>query len=125
LVLDAVITRIDEASVAVTSPATSGPRLALVEGAQTAADKPSCVGSEGKCVSVKLRKPRMVRVATDRPAIAAVALGRSAAPTISANDAALPAVGTGRQGELAKSDQAAPNMVGSRGFDGAFQKGGC
>src|SRR5712671_6154177 len=79
--LTAAVTRANEASIAETTPATSlapfdavVPRLPIVAGAQTTADKPSCVGdtpTEGNCVSVKLRKPRMVWVANDRPAIAA------------------------------------------------------
>jgi hypothetical protein len=95
----AAVTRADEASIADTTPATSlapfaavVPRLPIVAGAQTTGEKPSCVGdtrTEGNCVSVKLRKPRMVWVANDRPAIAAVALGRSAAPTTGSIDAAL------------------------------------
>jgi len=105
----AAVTRAGEASIAGTSPATSlapldaaVPRLPSVAGAQTTADKPSCVGdnrTEGNCVSVKLRKPRRVWVANDRPAIAAVALGRSAAPTTGSIDAALPATRTGSQGD--------------------------
>src|SRR5438067_10773077 len=89
--LAAAVTPADEASTAETTPATSlAPfatvvtRLPIVAGAQTTAGKSSCVGdtrTEGNCVSVKLRKPRMVWVANNRPAIAAVALGRSAAPT--------------------------------------------
>jgi hypothetical protein len=105
----AVVTRADEASIAETTPATGlAPfaavvrRLLIVAGAQTTADKPSCVGdtrTEGNCVSVKLRKPRMVWVANNRPAIAAVALGRSAAPTTGSIDAALLAPRTGSQGD--------------------------
>jgi hypothetical protein len=113
----APVTRADEASIAETSPATSlAPfatvvsRLPIVAGAQTTADKPSCVGesqTEGHCVSVKLRKPRMVWVANDRPAIAAVALGRSAAPTTGGIDAALLAARTGSQGDPARPREAA------------------
>jgi hypothetical protein len=92
--LAAPVTRADEASIAETTPATSL--------APTTADKPSCVGgtrTEGNCVSVKLRKPRMVWVANNRPAIAAVALGRSAAPTTGSIDAALLAARTSSQGD--------------------------
>ena len=99
--LAATVTRADEASIAETTPATSlapfaavVPRLPVVAGAQTTADKPSCVDdprTEGNCVSVKLRKPRMVWVANDRPAIAAVALGRSAAPAASTRRFSRPA----------------------------------
>src|SRR5437016_9957241 len=115
--LAAEVTRADEASIAETSPATSlapfaavVPRLPIVAGAQTAADKPSCLGdtrTEGNCVSVKLRKPRMVWAANDRPAIAAVALGRSAAPTTGSMDAALLAAHTGSQGDPARPGEAA------------------
>jgi hypothetical protein len=113
----APVTRADEASIAETTPATSlAPfaavvrRLPIVAGAQTTADKPSCVGesqTEGHCVSVKLRKPRMVWVANHRPAIAAVALGRNAAPTTGSIDAALPAARTGSQGDPARPGEVA------------------
>ncbi len=109
--LAAPVTRADEASNAETTPATSlapfaavVPRLPIVAGAQTTADKPSCVGN---CVSVKLRKPRMVWVANDRPAIAAVALGRNAAPTTGSMDAALLAARTGSQGDPARPGEVA------------------
>jgi hypothetical protein len=115
--LTAAVTRADEASIAETTPATSlarfavaVPRLPVVAGAQTTADKPSCVGdtrTEGNCVSVKLRKLRMVWVANNRPAIAAVALGRSAAPTTGSIDAALLAARTGSQGDPARAGEAA------------------
>src|SRR6266851_7737063 len=114
--LTAAVTRANEASIAETTPATSlapfdavVPRLPIVAGAQTTADKPSCVGdtpTEGNCVSVKLRKPRMVWVANDRPAIAAVALGRSAAPTTGSIDAALLAARTGSQGDPPRPGEA-------------------
>ena len=113
--LTAAVTHANEASIAETTPATSlapfaavVPRLPIVAGAQTTADKPSCVGytpTGGNCVSVKLRKPRMVWVANDRPAIAAVALGRSAAPT-TGTDAALLAARTGSQGDPAWGEAA-------------------
>src|SRR5205807_8363439 len=94
------VTRADEASLAPFAAVV--PRLPIVADAQTTADKPSCVGdtrTEGNCVSVKLRKPRMVWVANHRPAIAAVALGRSAAPTTGSTDATLFAARTGTQGD--------------------------
>ena len=100
--LAAPVTRADEASLV--------PRLPIVADAQTTADKPSCVGdtrTEGNCVSVKLRKPRMVWVANHRPAIAAVALGHSAAPTTGSIDAALLAAHTGSQGDPARPGEAA------------------
>jgi hypothetical protein len=113
----APVTRADEASIAETTPATGlAPfaavvsRLLIVAGAQATADKLSCVGDtriKGNCVSVKLRKPRMVWVANDRPAIAAVALGRSAAPTTGSIDAAPLAAHTGSQGDPARPGEAA------------------
>ncbi len=114
--LAAVVTRADEAFIAETAPATSQApfaavvsRLPIVAGAQTTADKPSCVGdtrTKGNCVSVKLRKPRMVWVANLRPAIAAIALGHSAAPTTGSIDAALLAARTGSQGDPARPGEA-------------------
>ena len=89
------------------SSATAGSRTAVVAGAPTAAEKPACVGdtrSEASCLAVKLRKPRMVRVATDRPAIAAVAIGRSAAPATGMIEAALS--GAGASGAMAKASEA-------------------
>ena len=115
--VDAAVTHVHEAAIVETVPATSPPPFAGVGGEltavgpQIASDRPPCVGdvrSEGNCVSVKLRKPRMVRVATDRPAIAAVAIGRVAIPATSVIDAAPPAAGAGRQGDLATSGQPAP-----------------
>ena len=113
----APVTRADEASITETTPATGlAPfaavvsRLLIVAGAQATADKLSCVGDtriEGNCVSVKLRKPRMVWVANHRPAIAAVALGRSAAPTTGSTDAAFLATRTSSQGDLARPGEAA------------------
>ena len=108
--LDAAATRIDEASIVETVPATKNltpfaavdPRLTVVEGVHTAADRPPCfipANLDGNCVSVRLRKPRTVRVATDRPAVAAVPLGRTAIVTTSMINAAIPAVSAGGQGE--------------------------
>jgi hypothetical protein len=119
--LAVVVTRVDETSIAETSPATglapfAAVVLPIVAGAQTTADKPSCVGdsrAEGNCVSVKLRKPRMVWVANHRPAIAAVALGRSAAPTTGSIDAALLAARTGSQGDPARPGEAAAAAASS------------
>src|SRR5262245_999387 len=42
---------------------------------------------EGKCVAGKARKPRAIRVETDRPPIAAIAIGRIAAPERAAEPA--------------------------------------
>src|SRR6478672_7113617 len=105
--LAAPVTRADEASLPPFAAVV--PRLPIVADAQTTADKPSCVGdtrTEGNCVSVKLRKPRMVWVANHRPAIAAVALGRSAAPTTGSIDAALLAARTGSQGDPPRPGEA-------------------
>lgn len=107
--------RVDAASFAGTAPAASTPpsfatvgsRTAVVEGAPTTADKSACVGdtrSAGNCLAVKLRKPRMVRVATDRPAIAAVAIGRSTDPATGMIDVALS--GTGPSSAMAKASEA-------------------
>src|SRR6478672_5572199 len=112
---DKAATGTDVAFIAGTIPGTSpspsstavGSRTAAFEGAQAAADKPACVGdirSDANCFSVKPRKPRMVRVATDRPAIAAVAIGRSAAPAPGMIDVALP--GAGPPGAMAKASEA-------------------
>lgn len=116
---DATVTRVDAASIVETVPATSltpfvplSSNQTVVEGARPASEKPRCVGDaladlHGNCVSIKLRKPRMVRVATDRAAIAAVALGRTASLRDSNIDAALPAAGASREGDPEKSGQAA------------------
>jgi hypothetical protein len=120
---DAAATRIDAASMVETVPATSltpfvplSSNLTVVEGTQPASDKPRCVGDaladlDGNCVSIKLRKPRMVRVATDRAATAAVAVGRTASLPDSNIDPALPAASAGREGEPEKSGQAASAPV--------------
>jgi hypothetical protein len=65
-------------------------RPSLAVDAETGALKSACEqGSslhrtwaylDGKCVAGKARKPRKVRIETDRPAIAAIAIGRIAAP---------------------------------------------
>ena len=62
--------------------------------------------SERDCGLVKPRKPRMVRVPTDRPAIAAVPLGRIAPPPASIIDEMIPAASAGQPGDLAKSGEA-------------------
>jgi hypothetical protein len=130
--LDGVVARVDEAFIVETVPATSlapaaGVGTGLTTGVQApiAADRPPCVGntqSEGNCVSVKLRKPRMVRVATDRPAIAAVPLGRTASPPTSIIDAALPAASAARQGDSEKLGQPAPAPVAAAGSTEPSQK---
>src|SRR5215813_9206995 len=64
---------------------------------------------EGKCVAGKARKPRAIRVETDRPPIAAIAIGRIAAPERVAEPASsAPSVPTGSQANLPKSAAAAP-----------------
>jgi hypothetical protein len=120
---DATVTRVDAASIVETVPATSltpfvplSSNRTVVEGARPASDKPRCVGDaladlHGNCVSIKLRKPRMVRVATDRAANAAVALGRTASLPGSNIDAALPAAGASREGGPEKSGQTASAPV--------------
>ena len=112
--LDAALTPVDQASIGDSVPAPSltpfvGTQRAIVQGAPAAADKPSCVGdtrSERDCGLVKPRKPRMVRVPTDRPAIAAVPLGRIAPPPASIIDEMIPAASAGQPGDLAKSGEA-------------------
>ena len=128
---DAAVTRVDAASIVETLPATSLTPFAplssnrtVVEGTHSASDKPRCVGDaladlDGNCVSIKLRKPRMVRAATDRPAIAAVALGRTATSNI---DAALPAASAGREGDPEKSSQGASAPVAVAGSTEPSQK---
>jgi hypothetical protein len=113
----------DAASVAETVPvaipapsANVGARALVVTGSQTAADKPACVGdtSSDACLSVKPRKPRMVRVATDRPAIAAVALGRSAPPALGMLDAPPPPSDTppGAMARASEAEVAAATAIG-------------
>jgi len=128
---DAAVTRVDAASIVETLPATSLTPFAplssnrtVVEGTHSASDKPRCVGDaladlDGNCVSIKLRKPRIVRAATDRPAIAAVALGRTATSNI---DAALPAASAGREGDPEKSSQGASAPVAVAGSTEPSQK---
>jgi hypothetical protein len=133
--LDAAVTRVDAASIVETVPATSltpfvplsSNRTVVIEGAQPASDKPRCVGDaladlDGNCVSIKLRKPRMVRVATDRPAIAAVALGRTASLPASNIDAPIPAASASREGDPEKSGQAASAPVAVAGSTEPSQK---
>jgi hypothetical protein len=63
---------------------------------------------EGKCVAGKARKPRAIRVETDRPPIAAIAIGRIAAPERVAEPASsAPSVPTGSQANPSKSAAAA------------------
>jgi hypothetical protein len=119
---DITATGADVAFIAGTIPGTSlspssaavGSRSAAFEGAQAAADKPACVGdirSDANCFSVKPRKPRMVRVATDRPAIAAVAIGRSSG-TIMIDPALPSAVRPGDMAKASDAEVAAATAVG-------------
>jgi hypothetical protein len=103
-----------EASVPVsfTPVAVVARRSSAAAGAQTAADKPSCLGDvaasgDGKCAGEKPRKPRMVRVG-NRPAIASIPLGRTAAPLLGANETSAPTAGaaSGRQADTSKMAQA-------------------
>ena len=126
--LDAALTPVDQASIGDSIPAPSltpfvGTQRAVVQGAPAAADKPSCVGdtrSERDCGLVKPRKPRMVRVPTDRPAIAAVPLGRIAPPprASSTRRSPPPAPASRQLGEIGRSSGR------RRKLDGASQ-GGC
>jgi hypothetical protein len=132
--LDAAVTRVDAASIVETVPATSltppaplSSNRTVVEGAHPASDKPRCVGDaladlDGNCVSIKLRKPRMVRVATDRPAIAAVALGHTASLPAGDIDVPLPAASASREGDPEKSGQAASAPVAVAGSTEPSQK---
>ena len=89
--LEMATNRVDAPPVAVTMPAMT---LASPQGAQAPASKPACVSdtqSDANCFSVKPRKPRMVRVATDRPALAGVALGRTAPTQVLVDTAPPPA----------------------------------
>src|SRR5262249_18170211 len=64
---------------------------------------------DGKCDGGKARKPRTVRVATDRPPIAAIAIGRIAAPErVPEPASSAPSVPTGPQANPPKSAAAAP-----------------
>jgi hypothetical protein len=124
---DTAATGTDVAFIAGTIPGTSlspssaavGSRTAAFEGSQAAADKaaadkPACVGdirSDANCFSVKPRKPRMVRVATDRPAIAGVAIGRSSG-TIMIDPALPSAVRPGDMAKASDAEVAAASAVG-------------
>jgi len=64
---------------------------------------------DGKCAGSTARKPRTVRVETDRPPIAAIAIGRIAAPERVAEPApSAPSVPTGPLANPPKSAAAAP-----------------
>jgi hypothetical protein len=95
-----------------TPVAIGGALGAAAGGARTAAEKPSCVGdpasADGRCAVEKPRKPRMVRVPTNRPGIASVILGRTSGPVITANEASAYASSApaSRQAEASKTAQA-------------------
>ena len=96
------------------APSIVAPGGRAAERPQTDAAKPTCVGDtwvylDGKCVAVKPRKPRMVRVPVYRPAIASIPLGRSAPHMTGATDAAKSGAGpAARQAEASKPARAAP-----------------
>jgi hypothetical protein len=83
--------RVDAPPVAVTMPG----MILSPQGAQALPAKPGCVSENqsdaSNCLSVKPRKPRMVRVATDRPPLAGVAVGRTAPAQVLIDTAPLPA----------------------------------
>lgn len=98
--------------------ATLAPRPSLPAIAETGPIKNDCAqGSalrrtwaylDGKCDGAKARKPRMVRVETDRPPIAAIAIGRIAAPErVPEPVSAAPSVPTAPQANPPKSAAAA------------------
>jgi len=67
---------------------------------------------DGKCAGSIARKPRTVRVETDRPPIAAIAIGRIAAPDRVAEPASsAPSVPTGPLANPPKSAAAAPAAI--------------
>ena len=97
-------------------------RPSLAVDAETGALKSACEqGSslhrtwaylDGKCVAGKARKPRKVRIETDRPAIAAIAIGRIAAPERAGEPASSAAsVPTGPPVDALKSTPAASAEV--------------
>ena len=108
------VARVDDGANAEISPqatvapvATAEVRPSRTEATATEAAKASCgqdANADGKCVTGKARKMRMVRVATERPVIASLPLGRSPALPASAVE---PASGAGipnsRQGDLSPS----------------------
>jgi hypothetical protein len=59
---------------------------------------------DGKCVAGK--KPRVVRVPTNRPAIATIPLGRTAAPVAGMAEPAVAAAADGRKGDFSPSKPA-------------------
>jgi hypothetical protein len=106
--------------VSFTPVATVAPRSSAAAGAQTAADKPSCLG---ECAGEKPRKPRMVRVPGNRPVIASIPLGRTAAPHVGASETSTAAgAASGRQAEAAKTAQAMATEAATAGSTEQAQK---
>jgi hypothetical protein len=102
--------------------ATLATRPSLPAIAETGAAKNACAQDsalhrtwaylDGKCGGGKARKPRTVRVETDRPAIAAIAIGRIAAPErVSDPASSAPSVATGPQSTPPKSASTAPAEI--------------
>jgi hypothetical protein len=58
---------------------------------------------DGKCAAGKERKPRVVRVPTNRPAIATIPLGRASAPAAGAAEPASALAADGRKGDFSPS----------------------
>jgi hypothetical protein len=102
--------------------ATLATRPSLPAIAETGAVKNACAQDsalhrtwaylDGKCDGGKARKPRTVRVETDRPAIATIAIGRIAAPErVSDPASSAPSVATGPQSTPPKSASTAPAEI--------------
>jgi hypothetical protein len=94
-------------------------RSTLAESTEAGAAKTACaqdssahriwVYLDGKCVTGKARRPRMVRVATDRPMLAAITIGTLVVAERAPEPVSPPAsVSTGRQGDPLKSATATP-----------------
>jgi hypothetical protein len=77
-----------------------GLRPALSQGLKTC-EEDTWAYLDGKCVAGK--KPRVVRVPTNRPAIAAIPLGRTAAPVAGMAEPAVAAAADGRKGDFSSS----------------------
>src|SRR5262245_16608625 len=107
--------------VSFTPVATVASRSSAAAGAQTAADKPSCLvdaaSADGKCAPGRPRKRRMARVG-NRPAIASIPLGRPTAPLLGANETS----GAGRQADTSKTAQATTADPASAGATEQAQK---
>jgi hypothetical protein len=78
-----------------------GLRPALNQGLKTSCEEDTWAYLDGKCVAGKERKPRMVRVPTNRPALATIPLGRGGAPAAGAAEpASTVAAADGRKGDF-------------------------